>query len=170
LFSQQIDENISFSSDTMDEPRVASCVAQAALEKDLLEFQQGIHTVIGEKGLSLSGGQKQRVSLARALYYPAETLVLDDVFSAVDVATEERILDGIIENRGERTLVFVSNRASTLARADTVLILQDGKIAEIGSPADLAAQDGVFSKTLHLQSLEHPSQRAPDALDKKGDI
>lgn len=170
LFSQRIDENISFSSDVIDDDRVAFCVAQAALEKDLLEFQQGIHTVVGEKGLSLSGGQKQRVSLARALYYPAQILVLDDVFSAVDVATEEKILDGIIENRNGRTLVFVSNRASTLARADRVLVLQDGKIAEIGSPMYLAAQDGVFSKTLRLQSLEHSSEQGPLSAKKKASL
>jgi ATP-binding cassette subfamily B protein len=154
LFSDTIRANVAYADPALSDAAVADAIRAAALDGDLVRFPEGEATVIGERGLSLSGGQKQRTAIARALAAAPEILVLDDALSAVDSSTEERLLDGILSERGLRTVVFVSHRVSALSRADHVLVLEDGRIAEAGAPEVLAGGDGFYAEIARLQRLE----------------
>jgi ATP-binding cassette subfamily B protein len=140
----------------VDLPTMTRAALLSALDKDLEAFAMGWETLVGERGLTLSGGQKQRVAIARAVLSAPEILVLDDAFSAVDADTERRILSGILEERRtnrNKTTIIVSHRVSTLSSADKVAVLDQGKISEYGSPAELAAAGNFFARMAELQRL-----------------
>jgi len=126
----------------------------ASLNKDLEIFQNGKDTLVGERGLTLSGGQKQRTAIARAAIMDANILVLDDSLCAVDNETEQKILEALWKERKGRTTIIVSHRVSTLKYADNILVLDDGKILEYGSPSQLKEAGGFYSKMAAFQSLE----------------
>jgi ATP-binding cassette subfamily B protein len=160
LFSDSIKNNIAYGSkgDDPDFEIMAEAAKLAALDTDLESFARGWDTLIGERGLTLSGGQKQRVAIARAVLSAPEILVLDDAFSAVDAATEKRILSGILqerhaENTAGKTTIIISHRVSTLSSADSVAVLDDGMIVELGTPEELLAAGKFFSRTAELQRL-----------------
>jgi len=187
LFSDSIKNNIAYGSkdevskdDTISDPPLSALTQAAllsALDGDLESFALGWDTLIGERGLTLSGGQKQRVAIARAILSAPEILVLDDAFSAVDAETERRILTAILEERhgyrdgvksitksgGEKTTIIISHRVSTLSCADTVAVLEEGRISEQGKPDDLLAQGRFFARMAELQRLgeqAHPGENA----------
>ena len=128
----------------------------AALDRDFTAFTDGWDTLIGERGLTLSGGQKQRAAIARSVAADREILILDDSLSAVDAETEKKILDGLFELAGEKnglTMIIVSHRVSALSRTDEVIVLDEGRIVERGTPEELASLGGVYARTAALQSL-----------------
>jgi ATP-binding cassette subfamily B protein len=160
LFSDSIRNNTGYGLEEDDEERVRRAAKLAALEKDLSLFARGWDTTIGERGLTLSGGQKQRTAISRALVMDADFLILDDSLSSVDAETEKRILMGLLEERERRlsegrpfTALIVSHRVSTLAYADLVLALDQGRIAESGSPRELLEQGGLYARTAEFQRL-----------------
>ena len=108
---------------------------------------------MGEKGVTLSGGQKQRISISRALASEPEVLIFDDALSAVDTGTEEKILNNLIALRKGRTNIIVSHRVSNLMKADLVLVLKNGRIAQKGSPEKLLGEDGIFRRIYNLQQI-----------------
>jgi ATP-binding cassette subfamily B protein len=148
LFSESIRANVLLGAGAdAHQRRLDAAIADAALLDDLDAFPDGIDTVIGERGITLSGGQRQRVALARAFYRGFDVLLLDDVLSAVDHATEGRLIDAIYRRLeagdGPRaTAVIVSHRVSVLARADRVLVLEDGKIVDEGHHDELIERVG----------------------------
>lgn len=155
LFSRSIRENIAFVDrvEDIDEARVRRAASLAQLDGEIARMPQGLDTVIGEKGLTLSGGQRQRLQIARALYRGFRLLVLDDVLSAVDHDTEERLLQvlrGQVAASGT-SAVIASHRLSALARADEILVFADptsaerGRVVERGSHAQLLALGGVYA-------------------------
>jgi ATP-binding cassette subfamily B protein len=161
LFSDSIRNNTGYGLEEDDEERVRRAAELAALEKDLSLFARGWDTTIGERGLTLSGGQKQRTAISRSLVMDADFLILDDSLSSVDAETEKRILLGLLEERERRirigrpfTALIVSHRVSTLAYADLVLALEQGRIAESGSPRELLEQGGLYARTAEFQRLE----------------
>jgi ATP-binding cassette subfamily B protein len=161
LFSDSIRNNIAYGLEENDEGRVRRAAELAALDKDLALFAQGWDAAIGERGLTLSGGQKQRTAISRALVMDAEFLILDDSLSAVDTETEKRILTGLLKERERRiregrpfTMLIVSYRVSTLAYTDMVLALEQGRIAESGSPRELLSRGGLYARTAEFQRLE----------------
>jgi ATP-binding cassette subfamily B protein len=161
LFSDSIRNNTAYGLEEEDGERIRRSAELAALEKDLSLFARGWDTTIGERGLTLSGGQKQRTAISRALVMDADFLILDDSFSSVDAETEKRILTGLLEERGRRirggrplTALIVSHRVSTLAYADVVLALDQGRIAESGSPQELLKRGGLYARTAEFQRLE----------------
>ena len=165
LFSDTIKSNIGYGFDTADilssayDERIRRAAEAASLEKDMAGFNQGWDTLVGERGLTLSGGQKQRVTIARSIIMDSEFLILDDSLSAVDAETESRILDALLRLRKNRTTIIVSHRVSTLRYADRVLALDDGKIAEFGSPRELSVSGGFFARMAELQRLEESEAR-----------
>jgi ATP-binding cassette subfamily B protein len=157
LFSESIKENIAYGIDGKpDDTALERAADIAALYKDLAAFSDGWDTVVGERGLTLSGGQKQRTAIARALAVNPpggpDILILDDAMSAVDIDTEERILASLLEARKGKTTVIVSHRVSTMSHADTIAVLDEGRLAELGSPRELLAKEGgLFQGAAKLQ-------------------
>jgi ATP-binding cassette subfamily B protein len=181
LFSDSIKSNIGYGLENPDDALIVRSAELSALGRDLDVFAQGqtqdttlsearriilgSETLIGERGLTLSGGQKQRTAISRALIMDTEFLVLDDSLSAVDAETERRILRGLLDERERKlrqnrssTVIVVSHRVSTLSYADTVLVLDQGRIAEIGSPRELLAQGGFYARMAELQRLEQAGE------------
>jgi ATP-binding cassette subfamily B protein len=151
------DAGVNDAADAASDAAVNDAVSQAAsiagLDADMAAFADGTSTIIGERGLTLSGGQKQRTAIARAVHVDPEVLILDDSLSAVDAQTERRILDNLYRSRRGKTTIIVSHRVSALSRCDYAAVLENGRLAEYGPPAALAAGSGAFARMAALQRL-----------------
>ena len=160
LFSRNVRENIGFADlpAEIDDARVAEAIKLACLEKEIPLLSDGLATVVGERGVTLSGGQRQRVALARAFYRAPRVLVLDDVLSAVDHATEERLIDNIRAVSRGVTTVIVSHRISALRHADHVLVIEDGRITMRGTHDALVAREGLYAETWRYQQEEEEEE------------
>lgn len=154
LFSTTLAENIAYGAPAARRAEVERVAELAGLAPDLAGFPAGLDTVVGERGVTLSGGQRQRVALARALLKPSRWLLLDDCLSAVDTQTEARILAALREGIAGRTVFLVSHRISTVALADLILVLDDGRIVERGTHGELLARGGLYAELARLQQLE----------------
>jgi len=155
LFSDTVAANVRFAVPELGEERFRRVVSIAALDRDVELFPAGWETVVGERGMTLSGGQKQRVAIARALAADPAILVLDDALSAVDAETEKAILAALLRERAGRTNILVSHRVSTLRNADLVVVLDEGRVAQRGSHAELLADSGgYYAEMARLQELE----------------
>ncbi len=153
LFSDTIRNNIALQVDPEDE-RLEPAAKAAALSTDLARMPSGLQTMVGEKGITLSGGQKQRVSLARALIEPRGLLLLDDVLSAVDHDTERQLIEAIYRDADKRATLLVSHRLSVLARAHSVLVLEDGRVVDVGHHDELIERQGPYREAWLLQRAE----------------
>ncbi|PKN55850.1 MAG: hypothetical protein CVU56_19125 [Deltaproteobacteria bacterium HGW-Deltaproteobacteria-14] len=142
LFSQSLRDNIALAAPAgeRDDERVAAAATDAALTDDLAALSHGLDTVVGERGITLSGGQRQRSALARAFYRRFEVLLLDDVLSAVDHATERRLIDAIYRRAAGATALVVSHRISVLRRAHRILVLDRGRLVASGTHEELLAR------------------------------
>ncbi len=131
----------------------------AGLAEDVAGFPAGYETLLGERGITLSGGQRQRAALARALIVDPTILILDDAFSSVDTATEERILSRLRSFMAERTTVLVSHRVSTLRGADRIVVLDAGRVVESGTHDELVDAGGGYAALYRHQRLEEEIER-----------
>lgn len=146
LFSQSLRGNLSLADANLTEERLMEVGELAALNKDIADFPRGYETIVGERGITLSGGQKQRAALARALVSPADVLILDDSFSAIDAKTEEEILGRLEAIFGTRSIILITHRLSTLRRADRIIFLENGRIADSGTHATMRARGGAYAR------------------------
>ncbi len=154
LFSTTLGANIALGRPDATETEIEAVARAAGLEQELEELPDGLATRIGERGITLSGGQKQRVALARALLRRPRILLLDDCLSAVDTATEERILGHLRREFEGRTVFLVSHRVSAVRGADQIVVLDRGRIVERGRHDELLAAGGAYSELARLQRLE----------------
>ncbi len=154
LFSDTIANNIAFGLDEMHADEVAEAAKRAAVYDNIMAFEQGFETSIGERGITLSGGQKQRVSIARALIKKPQILIFDDCLSAVDTKTEEEILRNLSVAMEGKSTIFIAHRVSTIKNADQIVVLDEGHIIERGSHEELLALRGSYFELHEKQLLE----------------
>jgi ATP-binding cassette subfamily B protein len=156
LFSASIADNIAFGvrDTTGERPVIEQAAAIARLDKDVEAFPRGFDTLVGERGITLSGGQKQRTAIARALVMSPSILILDDALSAVDTYTEEEILRRLSGVMRQRTSIIVSHRVSTVRGADQIVVLDHGRVAEVGTHDALVRQAGLYAELYRKQLLE----------------
>ncbi len=151
LYSKTLRENIALSRHTASEEETVDAAAAAAIHDSISAFEGKYETLVGERGVTLSGGQRQRVAIARALLRDAPVLVLDDALSAVDTRTEMAILDALRQRRGRRTTILIAHRISTLARADHLVVLDHGRIAQYGTHDELISSPGLYRRLWQVQ-------------------
>jgi len=154
LFSDTIENNISFGTDEKSEKLVVAAARLADVDSNIKEFHEGYQTVLGERGVTVSGGQKQRISIARALMKDAPILILDDSVSAVDTKTERTILGNLKETRAGKTTILIAHRISTIEQMDKILFIDEGKLVAAGTHTDLYANCKEYQKMVDLQKLE----------------
>jgi ABC-type multidrug transport system fused ATPase/permease subunit len=141
---------LGISDDRIDEAAVRRAASAARLDELLAHLPDGFDTAIGERGIRLSGGERQRVSIARALYHEPALIVLDEATSALDPGTEREVAQAIERLRGDRTIIVVAHRITTVERCDRVLVLAGGRIAAEGRYADLARGSAAFRSVAAL--------------------
>ena len=164
LFSKTIKENIAISQEAPDMGAIRHSAAIAAVDEAITEFAQGYDTVVGERGVTLSGGQKQRVAIARMLMQQAPVMVFDDSLSAVDSETDAKIRSALKTGTGNSTVILISHRITTLMHADQIIVLENGRVAQIGTHEELAAREGVYQQIYEIQgTLENELREMEEA-------
>jgi ATP-binding cassette subfamily B multidrug efflux pump len=151
LFSASVRDNIAYGNLNASTDQVIKAATTAQLHDEIMALPEGYETIIGERGMSLSGGQRQRLSIARTLILDPPILVLDDSTASVDAGTEARIQEAIGQVIHGRTTFIIAHRLSSIQHAQTVVVLDHGRIAEMGSPTELAASGGLFTHVSELQ-------------------
>ena len=150
LFSTTIKNNIRYGEPLSETPEIEYAAKQAQIHPEILNFPKQYETIVGERGITLSGGQRQRTSLARALLIDAPILILDDALSSVDNQTATQILSNLADERQKKTIIFISHQLSAAATADRIVVMDKGKILQIGSHQELVKASGLY-KNLWLQ-------------------
>ena len=145
LFSRSIAENIAIGRPGASMAEIEAAASTAGALDFILRKEHGFETVLGDRGQGLSGGERQRIAVARAILKDAPLLILDEATSALDVATEMRIQDALDRLRAGRTTFVIAHRLSTIRGADKIILLDHGKIAELGTYAELAKRGGLFT-------------------------
>lgn len=151
LFSDTVANNISFGSLNATKNEIFQAAKNASIYDEIISLPEGFETTIGERGVTLSGGQKQRIAIARALIKNPEVLILDDCLSAVDAKTEKKILENLEQQFPEKTIIFITHRIFSAFTFDKIIVLNDGKIAEIGTHDELLSQKGLYMDMLIRQ-------------------
>lgn len=159
LFSGTIRENMTYGGTATDE-QLWEAARRANAESFIRKLPAGFDTEIGERGIKLSGGQKQRLSVARALLKDAPLLILDEATSSLDTKSERAVQAGLEELMEGRTTLIVAHRLSTISTVDRIVTLRDGRIDEIGSPAELATTGGIYAELLALQGSGRKADKA----------
>ncbi len=145
MFNDSIAANVALGA-PLDEARVHACLAAANLAEHVASLPQGIHTLVGHNATQLSGGQRQRLAIARALYKDAPILILDEATSALDTESERLVQDALQRLMQGRTTLVIAHRLSTIEHADRVIVMQQGRVAEQGTHAQLLAQGGIYAR------------------------
>jgi len=151
LFSQTIRENIAATRPDASDEELRRCAKTACVDEAIADLPNGYETVVGERGVTLSGGQKQRVAIARMLLQNAPVMVFDDSLSAVDAETDAKIRAALKERMTQATVILISHRVTTLMQADRILVLDGGRVADVGTHAELIARPGIYKEIYDIQ-------------------
>lgn len=153
LFNATILENIRYANPDATDEEVVEAAKAAHIHEDILRMPEGYLTGVGERGVRLSGGQKQRLAIARAILRPSPIVILDEATASVDVETEKQIQEAIQALSGKRTIVAIAHRLSTIRSADQILVLEEGRVVQRGTHAQLVDQEGLYQRLQRAQSL-----------------
>lgn len=154
LFTDTITNNIAFSYPYSNKKLVENTSKIASIYSNIIGFKDEFNTKLGERGVTLSGGQKQRVSIARALIRDSKILILDDSVSALDTKTENSIIKNLRENRKNKTTIFITHRISTMEKMDKIILIEDGRINQVGTHEKLLKENDIYKNLYHLQQLQ----------------
>ena len=160
LFSRTLRENLAITVPDMQEEELRTAARAACLDDTIQSFTKGYDTAVGERGVTLSGGQKQRAAIARMLTRPTPIMIFDDSLSAVDTETDAKIRAELEKRFGSATIILISHRIMTLSKADQVLVLDHGRVAQLGTPEELSRQDGLYRQIEEIQSIK--TETEPD--------
>lgn len=152
LFSATLKENINLFKDNYKDSEIEESTKSAMIYEEISEMEEGIHTVIGEKGIDLSGGQKQRVVISRAFLNKSNIVIFDDTFSALDNRTEQHVLNNIKDLTKNKTCIIISNRISDIKDCDKIIVLHQGKIIEEGNHESLLDEKGKYYEFFENQA------------------
>jgi ATP-binding cassette, subfamily B, multidrug efflux pump len=159
LFSDTIRENIALGKLDATDEEIEEAARLAQIYEEIMEFSEGTNTVIGEKGITLSGGQRQRIAIARAILMNPPIFILDDALSSVDIQTEERILGGLEKFLRGKTSILITHRIAPLRRANRIIVLEEGKVAEVGDHNSLLSKGGIYTKLYWQRQLEEELEK-----------
>ncbi len=151
LFSRTIRENIAIARPDATLEDVRAAAADACLDESVNEFSLGYDTMVGERGVTLSGGQKQRAAIARMLVKKTPVMVFDDSLSAVDTETDAKIREALSRHMSGATVILIAHRVTTLMSADCILVMDNGRVAEIGTHEELMKKDGIYRHVYEIQ-------------------
>lgn len=157
LFSDTIMNNIKFGKNNATNDDVVAACKTAKIHKEILGFEKGYKTILGERGINLSGGQKQRIAIARALIKQPKILILDDCLSAMDTQTEKSILQSLNRYTKNITTIIISHRISSIKNANNILVLKNGRIIQEGNHDQLINQKGYYKQLYNKQIIEKES-------------
>lgn len=160
LFSDTIRANLAFGRPNASEQEIREACETAQFSEVVDSMPDALETLLGERGVNLSGGQKQRLTIARALLCDPKILILDDALSSVDTHTEEKILHRLRQIMATRTSIIISHRISTIRHADTILVLDNGRIVDRGRHEELLSRDGLYASLYERQLLEEELEHA----------
>ena len=158
LYSRTIKENICASRPDVSMEEIRKAAQIACVDDAIMSFPDGYDTLVGERGVTLSGGQRQRVAIARMLLSRSPVMVFDDSLSAVDAKTDYQIRLALKKERGDSTLILISHRITTLMGADQIMVVNHGKIEELGTHEELLEREGIYRKIYEIQ-MSHDDRR-----------
>lgn len=153
LFSRSLKDNIAIANDKAQFADIEEASRIASLDHAINHFKHGYDTFVGERGVTLSGGQKQRTAIAQMVIQHAPVMIFDDSLSALDAETDAKIRHALKTATGQATVILISHRITTLMNADQILVLNHGKIAEVGTHEELYKQNGIYKKICDIQNI-----------------
>ena len=154
LFSESIQKNIEFGNPNASEDDVKKAAVLSEIDSEIMKFDKGYDTILGERGVTLSGGQVQRVAIARSFIKDSEIYLFDDCFSSLDTDTEDRIIKNLKNSFKDKTLLIVSHRVSCVKNADSIIVLETGKIIQEGTHDELMKIEGYYKELYNKQNKE----------------